>query len=402
MKQEKEIIELEAEEVKEDSYVVSLEKITAKEVARLDKFAPRLKALQEKYKDVTITDVNDREGYENSKKAIAELRGIWVGTDDERKEIKAPLIAAGKSIEGKAQWIIESTKAIAARIIERKDWYEAAKESEKQARLELESARLRKRMAILASWGGISDGVDVTIDEYSCSQAMIKSTDDDVYESKILPKFKEQFDAREKIRLAEKVAQDLIEVQKKEESDRIAREALELKIAQDKLKAEQQKAEIEKRKAQVARNAARGKWLQENGFVYSFDTGNHVFGKLSVNRLQVEDMSPDNWAEMVAIMEPEIAKEIAEIEERNVAERVKRDNEVAEKALAKKREEDELKRQREREEIEAGKDSEKWDFFLKKINDIEFPKMTHSRWRKVETEARSLMSQIKNLKPNYK
>lgn len=336
----KEIIEVEAEEI--ESFLPALNKLVNAEVARYDKYDLRMKELQEKYAHLEIKDVNDRSGYDEHKEALAELRGIRVGTDAERKNIKAPLIAAGKTIEAKAQWVIYGIEAIEAPLIERKEWFEKEKEAIKIAKEAAESKRLQTRVAQLKSLGADYDGEAMILGEASCDTGMLRGTNDEIYLAKILPRFQAEFDAREKIRIAAAEAEALVNAQKKKDEEAIKEREKQLKEAEAKLKAEQKKAEEEKVRLRKEMIATRQAKLFSIGLTHEYSTGNWTLGDVKVMSITIENFTQDAWDDFVSTLLPDI-----EIEKEKIQAAVKKETEriqqeAAEKALRQQREKDAL------------------------------------------------------------
>jgi hypothetical protein len=213
MTQKTEAVIILPKEQPEESFQETIEKALNHELAVMDKFDSRLQELKDKYSSLKIKDNKDKPGYEEMKKAVSDLRSIRTGTDKDRKEMKAPLIAAGKSIEKKADWIITEIEKIENPLIEQIKEYDAAKEKEKLAENAMKEARLEKRVTVLKLLGADFTGTGMMLEDGETrvfyDTKMLGGVEDDIFEVKILPRYQEVFEAKEKVRIAAKEAKEL-------------------------------------------------------------------------------------------------------------------------------------------------------------------------------------------------
>lgn len=173
-------------------------------VKKFDPYEIRMNELKEKYCGLKINGIEDKEGIEQNKLAIAELRTIRVNTEKDRKDIKAPFLKAASSIDAKAQWIMTGISAIEEPLKAEKK--KIQDELERLARIEQDRINevIKKRVTQLSEMGAIFNGVEYILGDVSYSLVNIAGSDEDIYQSKILPRYKEIFDKNESIRLSKK------------------------------------------------------------------------------------------------------------------------------------------------------------------------------------------------------
>lgn len=230
----------------------TVQKVISGEVAKFDKFETRLNELKEKYKDLTIVDVNDKEGYENVRVAIGDLRSIRTGTDADKKVIKAPFLAACSTIEERSKWIIAEVSKIEAPLQKRKDEIDEEKEKIKADKKAKQEAAFAKRLVQLTAMGAsFADGMNLVLEDVSYEAVLIRESDDEIYEQVILPKYKSIFDKNEAERLKKQAEED--ERKRKEEEDRekLRKQQQELQDAQDQL--QRDRDELQRQKDEAAR-----------------------------------------------------------------------------------------------------------------------------------------------------
>lgn len=394
----KEVIEVEAEEIKtESTFPVAVDKALNNELARLDKFKIRIAELKEKYSGLEIKDENDRDGYEAMIEGIAEIRGIRVGTDKDRRNIKAPLIAAGKSIEEKAQWIISELEAIENPLIERKKWYDLQKETKRLNKQLADAERLKGRMAILLGFGVVTDGVNVILENAEYELNEIREVDEDVFQEVMVPKYKAVFDANEIVRLAKKKADDEAEELRQQQLRDFEKQQQKLKEDQDKVDKENKRIEAEKQKAIAIRTKARADYLEELGMVYNFQEEGFQapYRRVIIPHPSLITLTEEEWAYFMLETKPIIADAKKQMDEEILAEKQKRNDEAVAKYEEDRKRMDAERIRKELEEAAEGNDQDRWRFFVKKLSAIEFPIMESRQYKRLLESAKEAIEIIK-------
>ena len=123
-------------------------------VAEFDKVAAGIAALEKQFKGV-VYDVGIGKGMEAAKEARAAIREPRYEIERVRKAAKAPILALGKELDGRAKQITDQLLAIEEPIAEQIKNEEERKEREKQAKIEAEIARIAAidaRIDVIRNW----------------------------------------------------------------------------------------------------------------------------------------------------------------------------------------------------------------------------------------------------------
>ena len=96
--------------------------------------------LAEKYKD--LPDIKTKGGYEAAKVCIREITTLRTGVEKKRKELKADSMAYGKKVDEEAKRITANLKAIEQPVRDLKEEHDNRIETEKQAAIDTENARV--------------------------------------------------------------------------------------------------------------------------------------------------------------------------------------------------------------------------------------------------------------------
>jgi len=377
-KQSEEVVEVEAEEM---PVSVVLQESINQEVKRFDPYEARMNELREKYSGLKIASPSDKEGIEQNRLAIADLRTIRVNTEKERKQIKAPFLKAAADIEAKAQWIISEVGKIEEPLKAQKK--EIQEEMERIATEEKERILKRNkiRTAQLSDMGAVFNGVDYVLGDVAYSFDIISSTDADIYDEKILPKYREVFEKNELDRLEQEHLQKQKEASEKAEREAFEAEQKKFREQQERLRKDQERIEKEKReseerarifKAQQEEKIWRSRLaeLEDIGWngECAFDKeDNEVF--LSYNQLidlgQDEfEIRRDNWNTMIGARKEALQKEkdrlAEEAEEKRIAEFERQKELAVQKALNEQKEKERLTEVDRLEKLEVSNDKVKY------------------------------------------
>ena len=151
--------------------VVESEIVSNCETVEYNETSAALAMLAEKYATV-VFDVSTKTGLEQAKSARSELRGYRTNLETLRKSIKAPALNRCRLIDEEAKSITEKLVALEKPIAQQIEAEEARKEAEKQAKLQVEIARVQNLRARIAVITQIADGVKPTSD--ACQQALVQ------------------------------------------------------------------------------------------------------------------------------------------------------------------------------------------------------------------------------------
>jgi hypothetical protein len=390
--------------------VKTIDEIIELEIAKFDPFEQRMIELKEKYKGLAIVDINDKEGYENVRVAIGELRSIRTGTEKDKKVIKKPLWDACTTIEEKSKWIISEVSKIEDPLQARKDAIDAEKEKVKQEKKQAQERVFIKRSMQLSNMGVLFDGVNFILEDASYEGVLVREADDEVYNEFILPKFQVIFDKNEAIRLEELRVKQEQEEKDKAEREEFARKQAALKKEQEELekqKAEAAKKDNEQRKAIINSRCSQ---LEALGMKFNFGVGAYVFQDVNIDAAtEINLWTSEEWDAAIAKITPVIEERkiaIAKKEEEKKQAEIEEAKQTAikeeQERQAKKKKEDEIKAQQEQqrkdEELAKSGDKANWEAYILKLNAVTQPAFRSGQYRKIAMIAKEKIEEIIKLK----
>lgn len=195
--------------------------------------------LREKYMPLKLKDLNDKEGYLEIVDARKDMKKWMALTVQVCKRGREEAVLIQKS------WI-NREKDVTARMGEVRDHLsvqeEAYEENQNKIKAEKKQAQDKAfalRNTELTGLGAVFNGTEYVSGDVSYELAMIRETDNETYETLILPKYKVVFDAAEEKRLAdEKIKADAAAELERQQS-LLKQQQQELLDQQNKLKAQQ-------------------------------------------------------------------------------------------------------------------------------------------------------------------
>lgn len=377
-----------------------VEKTIQQEVAKFDPFEARIAELKEKYQGLTIIDAEDKENYELVRVAISELRSIRTGTEKDKKEIKAPFLAACSTIEEKAKWIIAEVKKIEDPLQKRKDEIDEEREKEKAEKKRKQDAALFNRQLQLTKMGAQFDGANFILEGIEVNMALVREVDDETYEAEILPQFKEIFDRNEGVRIAEE--------EKKKEEERIFKEQQEeMRKRQEEMDRKEKEIKEKEDAAAKKKKNERISYLYNLGMRMNTQEGAYEFADLMIGEDAVSNLDDKKWDLTMTTLSADIQK-IKEKKRIEAEENLEKEKQKAiqdaldkhkkeqEEAQAAKARQDELDRLRKEEELAVASDDVKWKSFLSLlpvgVGNLEF------KSRKYRTKAAIAVEKLQEIK----
>lgn len=429
----------------------TVQKVISGEVAKFDKFETRLNELKEKYKDLTIVDVNDKEGYENVRVAIGDLRSIRTGTDADKKVIKAPFLAACSTIEERSKWIIAEVSKIETPLQKRKDEIDEEKEKIKADKKAKQEAAFAKRLVQLTAMGAsFADGMNLVLEDVSYEAVLIRESDDEIYEQVILPKYKSIFDKNEAERIKKQQEEEEKKRKQEEEQEKLKKQQQELQEAQERLKRDQEELQRQKdeaaRKELAERTNNRVKQIAAIGLQFD-GISEYRYKGAFITLEDVKTFQDDTWNQLINTAE-KVVSEIKEKEEREKKEQNERkaimdarkakgetrlslleavgcegdamvlgslsDNEWEELYRDATRAYDDLKKkkwledqqkqqqeeeQKRKDELAQADDKTKWTNLLSQINSISIPEFKTTKYKNAGNSVLEYINHIKKLNP---
>lgn len=370
---------------------------------------------EEEFTALTINGIDDKEGYEKvyeARQKAKQTRILIVGVC---KDGRAPSIAETKEWISREKGYVTRMEAIEDNLLAKEKIVDAEKDRIKAEKAEKILERYKSRVKTLTDLGAMWDGSHYILDELSYSGETLRETEDDFFNNKIVPQYKAIFDAKATIAKANKEAQELLESQQKKIADDLKQQTEELQRQQDQLKKDQDAIEQQKKEAQAAtekENARierekqeahkalvekRSQQLINIGLTYDWGKKTFFLREIMITISEVENEPDDKWELILEDAKSNIEIVRAKIKEETDAEQDRLNKIAIEKANALREQEAEQRRQQEREDLEKGKDSDRWRIFLKTIN-VEIPVMHSRQYITMAAETKKLLDQIREMK----
>lgn len=228
-----------------------------------------IEKLKEQYLPLTVSGVDDKEGYEKCKTARKGVKDLRIKVEKRRKELKEDSLAYGKMVDSKAKELSEPLKEIEAHLQSQERIIDDEKKriKEEEERKKREQVEARMKALAMVGYHNLSMEALAIMPEEQYQQILIKATEEkhekekeeEERRAKLAALEKERAENEAKIRAQEeenrRLKQEALERERKE-NERLQREAEEK--AREARKAEEAKAraEAEAKAKEEARLAA--------------------------------------------------------------------------------------------------------------------------------------------------
>ncbi len=323
-----------------------------------------LTALKEKFGGMKLAALDDKESYLEIKAAAKECAKVRTLTVKICKEGREEAVKAQK------QWIAKEKEVVGEiAVVEDALDAEIARYDAEQERLATEEKKRQEdayiaRQAALTKMGAVYADGSFTLGEASFEANLVKESSQSVWEEAVLPKFEEEYQKIEAVRIAAE--------QKKVEEDAA------MKAEQEKLRAEQeafrlQQEEFAKKQAEAAR-------LEQEKLAAEQREKDRIEKEAEFERMKI------------AAAEAAEAKRIADVEKAKQDAILAEQKRQADEAEAKRQEE--IKKQM---ELEAASDKVKWEDFIKQVKEINTFDMRSGQYRKKMQVATEKIKEILSL-----
>jgi colicin import membrane protein len=441
----------------EELQIVPIEEQISQELVKHNVTQAVISTLNEKYGQLEIAGIEDKETYLLVKEGRKECKAFRVAAKKICEKGREEAVAIQKAWVAKQKEVTDQIAAIEDPLEEQEKAYEAAVAKEKEDRRRRQEEQLINRQQVLTNMGALYSDGSFKLGEISFELSVVKESESDIWEESILPKFKEEYEKVE----AERIEQERIKKEqeeelkrKKEEIDRQTRELQDreaaLKKAEEERLAKEKEDQERKRKEAVAAQEAKDKARIDQLYALglNYDVSDKYFKGYDcyVHTLDIQGYSDEKWSEMINKITPYIAEQKAEAEQKRLAEIEAQKEAARKKAIGASRsdslkafnyihtginaladyseeewlqlhesvkkqydEDQKLKWEKEQEEkrkqeelirlqkLDAAKDKEKWEEMMQKINEVVVYEMRSSQYRKKAMILREKLEEIKAL-----
>jgi len=376
---------------------LSLEKTIETKLVQSNVTDAVLSALKEKYGNMKLKAIDDKESYLEIKVAArecAKVRTLAVKVCKEGREeavkVQKEWIATEKRVVGK---VAEVEDALDAEI-ERFDANVARLEAEEKERQE--SAYIN-RQAQLTKMGAVYEDGSFNLGSASFEASLIKGSPEETWLESVLPKFQAEYTKIAAIELKKEQERVAAEAETKRQQDEFEKKQAEFKKQQEEFERKQQEQErIEKEKQHQIELAEQKRKSDLQSKRFSLLLPFNPSGT-DVDMVNLWNLGEEVFDALLQTKKKEF--EANQLEQKRIAE--EKNNaaiELAKQEAIKKEQqriaEEEEKRQA---ELEAATDKTKWAEFLKEIGNVSFFDMKSTQYRAKMTAARTKINEILGL-----
>src|SRR5688572_5126404 len=197
----------------EELQVVPIEEQISQELVKHNVTQAVISTLNEKYGQLKIAGIEDKETYLLVKEGRKECKAFRVAAKKICEKGREEAVAIQKAWVAKQKEVTDQIAAIEDPLEEQEKAYEAAVAKEKEERKRKQEEQLIVRQQVLTGMGALySDGC-FKLGEISFELSVVKESEPDIWEESILPKFKEEYEKVE----AERIEQERIKQEREAE-----------------------------------------------------------------------------------------------------------------------------------------------------------------------------------------
>ncbi len=385
-----------------------------------------IQAMKEKYGNLKLKSVDDKEGYLIVKEARKEVRKIGVLTEKLCKHGREDAIAVQKKWLGKE-------KEILAKIAEVQDPLDAEikRYDDEIARLQKEEEEKQERefmnrQTILLKMEAKYENDCFVLGNVSYQLNNIKEADQEIWEETMLPKYQREFEKieavraeeerkqkedAEKLRLEkEKFEQEQSEFKQKQEAfEKQQRELQQKQDEADRLDRERKQQEADSiRLQQEAKNKTRMQEVLALGLAYSGQHKSFVFQNVNVAEIDIVTLDDTEWASMIEKIKPVIQERKDTLEKEAQQKREQELEQAKQDAIKKEQErvaeekrQNELKAKQEEqqrlEEAAKASDKEKWNALVQQFVALKLPEFNSTIYKGKLSQLKQKLQEIQAL-----
>lgn len=397
--------------------ILPLEKQIENELVRENITDKVISGLKEKFGNMKLAHLEDKESYleikaakkEVAKWRIAAQKLCKSGREDAIK-IQKLWVEKEKEVVGKISEVEEPLQ----QEIDKFDAEIARKEAEEKERKE---AAYINRQSELTKMGATYENGSFVLGDVSFEAALIKDADEEMYAETILPKYKAVYEVIEAKRIEEQRIADEKAAELKRKQEELEKKQREFEAQQAAFQKQQQEAEQKAKELQLQKEKqeleARQTLLNHRSAVLSslgmqFNGSEYKYEDVNVHTNEMATLDENAWVALVQQITPVLELRKKEAEEKRLAQ-IKADQEAVQAAAAKaERERIEteqrqaaIKKQQEEEqkalELAQSNDKTKWADFIEQLNQLAHQEMKSPKYKRMQQIAKEKIEEIINL-----
>lgn len=393
---------------------VSLEKVIETKLVQANVTSQVLAALKEKYGNMTLKGLEDKESYLELKSAAKECAKVRTLTVKLCKEGRERAVKEQKLWIAKEKEIVSEVAvvedALDAEIKKFDDEVDRKVREEKERQ---EEAYIN-RQAELTKMGVTYQSGSFVLGEASFEAELVKGASQDIWEEAVVPKFRVEYEKIEALRVQQEKERTEREIAMKAEQDKLRQEQEAFRLQQEEFKKKQDDdARIKREADQEAENKERSRILELvntrsqvlRGLGMGYDGSQYDFADIYIHKNSLSSLPEKDWTELVSKTTVEIKswkdadakrqeeKRISDLEAAK-QEAIKKEQERAE-ALRQQQELERIEQERiKKEQMEQAGDKVKYNDLIQKIQAIKLPEMRSGQYRKKVAAIRLRIDEI--------
>ena len=376
---------------------ISLEKTIENKLVHNNVTAQILGALKQKYGDLKLKALDDKESYLELKSAAKDCAKVRTLTTKLCKEGRE------QAVKEQKLWVAKEKEIIAqVSIVEDALDSEIAKfDNEVDRKVAEEKNRQEEayinRQATLTKMGAIYQDGCFVLGETSFEAELVKGASQDVWDDAVVPKFKEEFNKIEAVKIEEQRLKDEADTERKCQQEELAKQQREFEEKQAAFQRQQDESERlqrEKLQAEETEKQRQVQELQKQRFELMYPV-NPTGADMSMPTLWV--LSESDFQEKLATKKIEFKKAQEEKQaaiEANAAQKERERIEEEQRLSEIKKQQEEAKKA---EELAQAKDKDKWNEFVIKLGVVPIFEMRSGQYRKKMQIAKEKIDEILNL-----
>jgi hypothetical protein len=381
---------------------LSLEKVIDTKLVQNNVTQQVLAALKERYGSMKLKSLDDKEGYLDIKQAAKDCAKVRNLATKVCKEGREDAVRQQKLWIAKEKEVVNEVLAIEKPLDDEISRFDAEVERRANEEKKRQEEAYINRQAQLTKMGATYEGGSFVLGEVSFEAELVKGASQDIWEEAVVPKFREEYEKREAVRIAQ-------EKKRADEEAEMRRQQAELQRQQEELRQQQLELQRKREEDNKAMIKARCTQLEAIGMSFSFKYNAYVFEDVNVdNASEICLLGKEDWDALVEKIKPVIEDrkreatkraedqrkseiEAAQAEAARLErERIEKENRLAEE----KRLQEEARRA---EELAQASDKEKFADLVAKIEVIQLPEMRSGQYRKKVAIIREKIGEILSL-----
>lgn len=416
MSNKNEVLELEAEEVSNNPLEATIEK----ELIKHNVTDAVINSLKQKYGNLKLSSIDNKQDYLEITEARKEVRRVGILVEKLCKKGREEAVAIQKKWLSKEKETLDKIAVVQTPLdAEIKKFDDEVERKEQEEKKRQEEAFI-KRQSELLKYGARYEGGSYILNHISYESINIQEADEEVYTDIILPKYKQQFEKNESVRVEEENKR-AAEIEKlRIEKEAFEKQQSDFKAQQEAFNKQKEEQERSQRDEQIRRESEerirregeikrRCNQLSSLGMKFNFQYDAYTFEDVNVdNKTEISLLSNEDWDALINKITPVIEQRKKDAEEKRLTQVEKEKQEAIEAAATKERlrieeqtrQETIKKEQEEKQRIEdaaKASDKQKWSTLISQLEALRIPEFNSTIYKGKLAIFNSFVEKMKSL-----